>query len=69
MREFLELVKPRIAFISCGRNNTYGHPHAELLDRLGAAGARIYRTDRGGCLTLTITGGRVKTTSYLDTGE
>ncbi len=37
-REMLELFSPKLAFISCGANNRYGHPHEELLERLGEAG-------------------------------
>ena len=34
---FLKLVKPRIAWISAGENNSYGHPHAETIRRLKIA--------------------------------
>ena len=44
--EFLEALEPRIAVISAGRDNSYGHPHAETLQALGHAGTeKIYRTD------------------------
>ena len=33
-QEFLELVRPRLGIISCAKENRYGHPHAELLERL-----------------------------------
>lgn len=45
---FLERVAPRHAVVSVGRSNRYGHPHPEALERLSAAGARVYRTDRQG---------------------
>ena len=45
---FLDVVTPEYAVISCGRDNKYGHPHQETLERLIAAGAEIYRTDEAG---------------------
>ncbi len=51
--EFLAAVRPRDAVISSGAGNTYGHPTAEALERLSAAGARVYRTDQRGTITLT----------------
>lgn len=45
---FLKAVTPEISVISCGRNNSYGHPNAALLQRLTEAGAEIRRTDREG---------------------
>ena len=51
--KFLARVQPRIAVISYGKDNVYGHPHKEALDRLRAAGAQIYTTV-GGTQSLTI---------------
>jgi competence protein ComEC len=51
--KFLARVQPRIAIISAGANNVYGHPHKEALDRLVASGAQIYTT-LGGTQSLTI---------------
>jgi competence protein ComEC len=48
--EFLAAVKPRLAIISVGENNAYGHPNAELLERLASAGVRVLRTDRDGAV-------------------
>ena len=48
----LESWRPQIALISAGRGNTFGHPAAEVLERLESIGARIYRTDRDGQITL-----------------
>lgn len=47
---FLSLVKPQIAVIGVGKNNRYGHPKKELLDRLKNAGAKTYRTDLNGII-------------------
>jgi competence protein ComEC len=42
--KFLERVQPRVAIISVGQDNDYGHPHKEAMDRLMAGGAQIYTT-------------------------
>ncbi len=42
---------PQIAIISVG-NNSYGHPSQRVLDDLYAVGARVYRTDESGCVTI-----------------
>ena len=52
--EFLDEIDARLAVISCGRRNCYGHPHEELLDRLAADGATILRTDQNGAVILSI---------------
>lgn len=51
---FLAQLTPDAAIISCGKNNSYGHPHAELLERLEGAGAEILRTDESGAITLRL---------------
>jgi beta-lactamase superfamily II metal-dependent hydrolase len=48
MPEFLERVGPRVAIISAGEDNPYGHPSGELLERLEEQGIRILRTDEEG---------------------
>ena len=48
----LESWRPQIALISAGRGNTFGHPTPEVLGRLESIGARMYRTDRHGQITL-----------------
>lgn len=49
--EFLEKVDPEYAVISCGEGNSYGHPHAAVLNMLRSAGVRIFRTDDQGTIT------------------
>lgn len=53
---FLDRVRPSFATISCGVRNGYGHPHAESVANLSAAGVGWLRTDRMGSLTF-VTGG------------
>ena len=52
--EFLAAVSPATAIISCGRNNSYGHPHAETLQRLEDARVPWYGTMNYGALTVTV---------------
>lgn len=54
--EFLSAVQPEYAVISCGKGNSYGHPHSETLDRLNAIGTQIYRTDKQGTITVICDG-------------
>ena len=53
-KEFLAAVRPALAIISCGRNNAYGHPHRETLDRLEAAGCRLLSTAENGAIYVRI---------------
>lgn len=63
--EFLAITRPRIALISAGRDNSYGHPHKETLERLERQGCRIYRTPESGAVTFYIRQGRVRAEEYL----
>lgn len=53
---FLAAVSPEYAVIMVGDGNDYGHPHKETLDKLKAAGVKVYRTDRNGTVTFTSDG-------------
>ena len=50
----LELTKPRLSVISVAKNNFYGHPAAETLERLNTAGINILRTDRDGAVIVRL---------------
>ena len=56
---FLKVARPEYAVISAGRQNRYGHPHPDVLSRLSAAGAQIFRTDLDGTITLEIRNGEL----------
>lgn len=53
---FLDAVHPAYAVISAGEGNSYGHPHAEVLNRLRAAGVSVFRTDEQGTIVATSDG-------------
>ncbi|MBQ1239235.1 MAG: MBL fold metallo-hydrolase [Ruminococcus sp.] len=42
----LKKISPSVTVISCGKNNDYGHPHAEVLKMLKSVNSSVYRTDR-----------------------
>ena len=63
--EFLKMLSPKLAMISCGRDNSYGHPHRELLERLRDAGAKVYRTDEGGAIEINVISNKVSINPYL----
>ena len=54
--KFLNAVKPEVAVISVGTNNTYSHPAKSTLDALSKIGAKVYRTDKDGTILLTSDG-------------
>jgi competence protein ComEC len=47
---FLDHVQPELALISAGKQNRYGHPDAEILERLELRNIPIFRTDRQGAI-------------------
>ncbi|MFC9679727.1 ComEC/Rec2 family competence protein [Streptomyces sp. NPDC056948] len=51
---------PRLALISCGANNTYGHPAKGTVAALRAGGATVLRTDRDGALAVAGGGGELR---------
>lgn len=53
---FLERVNPEYVVISCGEGNSYGHPHAEVLNRLREMGIKVFRTDEEGTVVATSDG-------------
>lgn len=54
--EFLEWASPELAVISCGKDNTYGHPHAETLKRLETARIMIFSTAECGAISIESVG-------------
>lgn len=62
--ELLAMLRPRISFISCGKNNSYGHPHPELLKRLSACKSEVYITKDAGALTVWTDGKRMRVSTF-----
>ena len=52
--DFLDAVSPRIAVISCGAGNEYGHPSRQTLLRLESVGASVLRTDQMGDIVISV---------------
>ena len=61
----LRQVSPRLTVISCGRNNRYGHPHKELLERLEQTDTYIMQTAQSGAITITYSNGNLKVSSVI----
>lgn len=55
-KEFLNAVNPKVAVISTGAGNDYGHPHKETLKKLAAAKVSTYRTDQCGTIVISTDG-------------
>ena len=52
--EILRLTRPSLAIASCGADNSYGHPHEEVVELLEAGGITLLRTDERGTIELTL---------------
>lgn len=63
--DFLQASNPVYAVISCGKDNSYGHPHAEVISKLEEDDVQIYRTDTMGTIQAVSDGENVK----LSTGN
>lgn len=65
MDPFLSTVHPAFAAISVGKDNGFGHPSPEVVDRLESAGVRVYRTDRDGAITVATDGRTLTVSTFL----
>jgi competence protein ComEC len=64
---FIGAVEPRIAMISCGRRNPFGHPHDEVIQQFTRRRCRVLRTDLQGALTAEVKAGHIFTRAQIDT--
>jgi competence protein ComEC len=51
--QLLDAYHPKVAIISVGKTNRFGHPHQEVLDRLKERNIKVFRTDTDGAITYT----------------
>ena len=58
--EFVKAVSPKYGIISCGVDNTYGHPHRETLEKISKYNIETYRTDKQGQINVTSDGMTIK---------
>lgn len=54
-KAFVEYMNAETAIVSCGAENAYGHPSAEVIETLTGAGVDVYRTDTQGSVIVTVT--------------
>jgi competence protein ComEC len=61
---FLEKVRPQIAIVSCGFDNVFRVPHADVLMRYERLQSNIFRTDRDGAVTIMTNGNDIQTQTF-----
>jgi beta-lactamase superfamily II metal-dependent hydrolase len=64
---FLKEVDPSVAIISCGADNSYGHPHKETIESFDEMGIKYYRTDQYGTVTVYSDGEAIKIVTEKET--
>lgn len=52
--QFLQKFKPQVSVISCGRYNSYGHPHSDTLERIKKTGSLLFTTPECGAVTVSM---------------
>lgn len=57
---FLDAVRPSAVVISCGKDNSYGHPHAQTLESLAERDIAVYRTDEMSSILMSTNGNEIK---------
>lgn len=62
---FLQQVNPSVALIPSGRDNSYGHPSEETLEKLARAGVEVYRSDLCGDIVVTTDGASLSVTTEI----
>jgi competence protein ComEC len=61
---FLAAARPRLAVVSAGFRNRYGHPHPEVLERYRRLGCLLLRTDRDGAISVSTDGRELRVTTF-----
>lgn len=62
---FLSDARPVFSVISCGKKNSYGHPHEELLERLEECRTAVFKTTESGAVTIWTDGRKVRIKEYV----
>ena len=65
----LDAARPRVAVISCGRHNLFGHPHASVIESLAKRHIATWRTDIGHSVTIHIIGRQLYASCEIDTSK
>lgn len=65
---FLDAVSPKIAAISCGAGNDYGHPHKEILASFSQRNISVYRTDLAGSVVFATDGKEITVQTEREAG-
>ena len=66
IQDFIEAVKPKISLIGVGENNKFGHPNDDVISRLENIGAKIYRTDKMGEISIMVNSkGKIKIKKHI----
>lgn len=66
---FLQKVKPAATILSYGKDNSYGHPHDEVVANLKAVGSKMYSTAESSTITVTTNGSNYSTSAKPFTGS
>lgn len=64
-QELISLTRPKLAVISCGEGNSYGHPHAETIEKLEDIGSDIRITKDTGAIFIQIKNGKYRVEDYI----
>jgi competence protein ComEC len=64
--DFVSTAQPKVAVITCGRGNRFGHPASDVVARYENAGARVYRTDVDGAVTVRFESDGLQTLKWND---
>lgn len=66
LKELISLTNPQLAVISCAEDNSYGHPHAEAIEKFEEIGSDIRMTKDTGAIFIRIKDGKYKVENYID---
>ncbi len=63
--DFLKKIKPKVGFMSVGRNNSFNHPHEEVLERYKKYNIELFRTDELGLIRLKLDGDKYEIKPFI----